>query len=107
MERIFLFSAIFCEIFGTYFLKMTGGFTKPVYIPRIILAYVLGFTFFGFSLRSIDIRVAYAIWAGVGIVGTMLLGIFVFGESLNFAKTLFIGLIFIGALGLNLSFPHS
>ena len=54
-----------------------------------------------------DIGVAYAIWAGVGIVGTMLLGIFVFGESLSFAKTLFIGLILIGALGLNLSFRHS
>lgn len=87
MDRIFLFSAIFCEIFGTYSLKMTKGFTKPVYIPSVILAYVLGFTFFGFSLRSIDIGVAYAIWAGVGIVGTMLLGIFVFGESLSLYNT--------------------
>ncbi|MBW4661881.1 MAG: multidrug efflux SMR transporter [Drouetiella hepatica Uher 2000/2452] len=107
MDQLFLFLAIFFEIAGTYSLKMSNGFSKVIYIPSVILAYSLAFTFFGFSLKSIDISIAYAIWSGIGIVGTTLFGILFFNESIDFSKAMFIGLILVGVVGLNFSAHHS
>jgi len=106
MDQLFLFLAIFFEIAGTCSLKMSNGFSKIAYVPIVVLAYGLAFTFFGFSLKGIDISIAYAIWSGIGIVGTTLFGILFFDESLSFTKTLFIGLILVGVIGLNFSVRH-
>lgn len=103
MDRLLLFLAIFFEIVGTFSLKMSNGFSHIIYIPIVILAYSLAFTCFGFSLKSIDISIAYAIWSGIGIAGTTLFGVFLFGEKLGLSQALFIGLILIGAVGLNFS----
>ena len=55
------------------------------------------------SLRAIPIGTAYAVWTGIGAVGTFLLGVWLFGESADAARFFFVGLIVVGILGLKMS----
>jgi len=56
--------------------------------------------------RVIPMGTAYAVWTGIGAVGTFVLGILIFGEAVNFARFFFVGLIVAGILGLKLSSSH-
>ena len=103
MDWIFLFIAIACEIFGTTCLKLASGFTKSFYTVGAAIGYPLAFIFFGLSLKNIEVSIAYAIWSGVGIIGTSLLGSLLFNEYLSPTKILFIVLIFVGVMGLNIN----
>lgn len=103
MDWIFLFIAIACEIFGTTCLKLGNGFTNSFYTVGAAIGYPLAFIFFGLSLKSIEVSIGYAVWSGVGIIGTSLLGSILFQEYLSQTKILFIVLIFLGVIGLNLS----
>lgn len=53
--------------------------------------------------RTIPIGTAYAVWTGIGAVGTFFLGIFVFGEPTNLARFFFVGMIIVGILGLKMA----
>ncbi|MCP6758393.1 MAG: multidrug efflux SMR transporter [Fischerella sp. CENA71] len=102
MAWFFLFLAIACEIFGTTSLKLANVFSQPIYLMGAVVGYPLAFSFFGFSLKKIEVSVGYAIWSGIGIIGTSLLGSIIFQENFRPTKALFIGLIFVGVIGLNL-----
>jgi quaternary ammonium compound-resistance protein SugE len=56
--------------------------------------------------RTIPIGTAYAVWTGLGAVGTFLIGVMFFGDSATLARFFFIGLIVIGIVGLKLSSTH-
>jgi len=58
------------------------------------------------ALRTIPMGTAYAIWTGIGAVGTLVLGILFFGEAATLARFFFVGLIVVGILGLKLSSGH-
>lgn len=58
------------------------------------------------ALRTIPMGIAYAIWTGIGAVGTLVLGILLFGEAATLARFFFVGLIVVGILGLKLSSGH-
>ncbi|GAB1537937.1 hypothetical protein NUACC21_05920 [Scytonema sp. NUACC21] len=102
MAWLFLFLAIACEIFGTMSLKLANGFSKPIYLIGGVVGYPLAFIFFGLSLKKIEVSIGYAVWSGVGIIGTSLLGSIFFKESFSPTKALFIGLILLGVIGLSL-----
>jgi multidrug transporter EmrE-like cation transporter len=102
MAWVFLFLAIACEIFGTTSLKLADGFSKPIYLMGAVIGYPLAFSFFAFSLKQIEISIGYAVWSGIGIIGTSILGAMIFQENISLAKALCIGLIFVGVIGLNL-----
>ena len=74
-------------------------------IPSIMIFvfYGLSFALFTLVLKTIDISVAYAIWAGLGVLLITLVGIFWFEESTSALKIISIGLIIIGVVGLRLS----
>lgn len=101
MAWIFLLLAIACEIFATTSLKLANGFAKPVYLIGAFVGYPLAFSFFSLSLKKLEISIAYAVWSGVGVMGTSLLGSIMFRESLSPAKAFFICLIFAGVIGLS------
>lgn len=101
MAWLFLFLAIACEIFGTTSLKLADGFAKPIYLIGAVVGYPLAFSFFGLSLKQIDISIGYAVWSGVGIIGTSLLGSMLFRENISTAKVLFMSLIFVGVIGVS------
>jgi quaternary ammonium compound-resistance protein SugE len=56
--------------------------------------------------KTIPMGTAYAVWTGIGAVGTFVLGIFLFGESAAFVRFFFVGLIIVGIVGLKLASPH-
>lgn len=98
----FLLVAIACEIFATICLKLSDGYSRPMYLFGAVIGYPLAFVFFGFSLKEIEVSIAYAIWSGIGVIGTSILGAMLFKESIGFIKMFCIALITIGLVGLNM-----
>ena len=100
MSWIYLFIAGLFEIGWAIGLKYTNGFTKLWPSVITIVGMVLSFYFLSTAVKSIPIGTAYAIWTGIGAVGTAILGILLFGESREFMRIFFILLIVVGIVGL-------
>lgn len=103
MSWLFLTLAILLEVTGTTCLKLSAGFTRPVYSLAVIAFYVASFWCLGLALRTIEVSVAYAIWAGAGTALIALIGMVGFRESVTLFKTVCLVLIVLGVAGLNLS----
>lgn len=102
MKYLFLGLAIILEVTGSSFLKASEGFSK--FVPSIItvMAMVGCFFFLSLALKSIPLGYAYAIWAGVGIVLTALVSVFIFHQKLDLPAVAGIALILAGVLVMNL-----
>lgn len=81
-------------------LKFTEGFSRPVPTILTVLAMVLSIVLLGLALKSLSVGTAYAVWTGIGTTGTVLLGIYLFGEPATAARLACIGLIVAGIVGL-------
>jgi len=103
MGWLYLVLAITLEVCGTTSMKLSEGFSKLIPSIMIFVFYGLSFALFTLVLKTIDISIAYAIWAGVGVLLITLVGIFGFEESASALKIVSIGLIIIGVVGLRLS----
>lgn len=102
MSWIYLFIAGLFEIGWAVGLKYTDGFTKLWPSVITIIGMILSFYFLSSAVKTIPIGTAYAIWTGIGAVGTAILGIILFNESKEFIRVFFILLIIIGVVGLKL-----
>ena len=100
MSWIYLFIAGLFEIGWAVGLKYTDGFTKLWPSIITIATMILSFYFLSAAVKTIPIGTAYAIWTGIGVVGTAILGMILFGESKEFIRLFFIFLIVIGIVGL-------
>ncbi len=100
-----LFLAGLAEIGWVIGLKYSEGFTKPV--PAVITAVtlVISMVLLGWSVRTLPIGTAYAVWTGIGAVGAAIAGLMLFGESANPMRLACIALIVAGVVGLKLSSP--
>lgn len=98
---IILFFAILSEVIATTALKFSEGFTKP--IPSVIVAvgYGLSFYLLSIALKTMPIGVAYAIWSGVGLILTVIAGMILWRETLDWAKVTGIVLILAGIVFIN------
>jgi multidrug transporter EmrE-like cation transporter len=99
----FLAIAILFEIIATNALKLSEGFTKPLPSVFVILGYGVAFFMLSQALRGIPLGVAYAIWSGVGTVGTALIGIWVWNQPISPQGWVGIALIVLGVIVLNMS----
>ncbi|SFC01398.1 small multidrug resistance pump [Marinospirillum celere] len=99
---IFLGVAIVAEVLATSALKSSEGFTRLVPSVLVVLGYGIAFYFLALTLKVIPVGVAYAIWAGLGIVLIALLGWLVFGQKLDMPAILGMLLIISGVLVINL-----
>lgn len=105
MGFIYLGLAIVLELLGTTFLKYTIGFTKLAPSLVVVTAYSGAFYFLSKSLQFIDLNIAYATWAGIGVVAAAVISILVFHESINLAGVLGMALVVSGVVLLNLYGP--
>lgn len=87
-------------------LKCSQGFTKLVPSVFTVAGMIASFYFLSLSLKSLPIGTAYAIWTGIGTVGTVILGIILFKEPFDIIRLVCIGLIVVGIVGLKLVSPH-
>ncbi len=105
MSWIYLFAAGLFEIAWAIGLKYTQGFTRLVPSALTIAAMAISFSLLSMALKTLPLGTAYAVWTGIGAVGTALLGIVLFGEPAEAARLACIGLIVAGIVGLKLVSP--
>ena len=96
-----------CEVGWAVGLKYTEGFSRLWPSAATLVAMVVSVLLLGWSLKVLPLGTAYAVWTGIGAVGTAILGIILFGESREAARLVSIGLIVAGIVGLKLLTPDS
>jgi len=84
-------------------LKYTEGFTRPWATVGTVAAMVISLGLLGIAMKSLPVGTAYAVWVGVGAVGTAILGIVLLGESANAGRLISLALIVAGIVGLKLA----
>jgi quaternary ammonium compound-resistance protein SugE len=106
MAWVILFIAGLTEIGWAVGLKYTEGFTRLVPTTLTVGCMVLSIVLLGIALKTLPLGTAYAIWTGIGSVGTAILGIYLFGESTAALRLACIALIVAGIVGLKLVSPE-
>jgi quaternary ammonium compound-resistance protein SugE len=84
-------------------LEYSEGFSKPIPTVGTIVALVISMALLAKAVEDLPVGTAYAVWTGIGAVGTATLGILLFDEPASFARIGFIGLIVVGIVGLHLA----
>ena len=97
-----LFIAGLLEIGWAVGLKYSDGFSRLMPSVLTVLAMIASFWFLALAMRHIPLGTAYAIWTGIGAIGTVILGMVLFGESRDILRVLCILLIVSGIVGLKL-----
>ena len=86
-------------------LKYTEGFTRLWPTVGTVLAMAISLGLLGIAMKSLPVGTAYAVWVGVGAVGTAILGIVLLGEPANAGRMISLALILAGIVGLKLATP--
>ena len=103
MSWIILFFAGLFEVGWAVGLKYTDGFSKPLPTVLTIAAMAVSLGLLGLAMKELPLGTAYAIWTGVGAVGTVIAGIILFGESMALFRLASVALIICGLVGLKIS----
>jgi quaternary ammonium compound-resistance protein SugE len=102
MAWLYLFVAGLFEMAWAIGLKYTDGFSRLVPSLLTVAAMILSLALLGLALKTLPVGTAYAVWTGIGAVGTAALGIYLFGEPATAARLMSMGLIVAGIVGLKL-----
>lgn len=101
---ILILAGIF-EIGWAVGLKYTDGFTRLWPTLGTAGAMVISIALLGIAMKSLPMGTAYAVWVGVGAVGTAILGIVLLGEPANAGRLISLAVIIVGIVGLKLATP--
>lgn len=105
MAWVLLIVAGLLEVGWAIGLKYTEGFTRLWPSVLTMAAMVASVVLLGIAMKSLPVGTSYAVWVGVGAVGTALLGIALFGEPASVGRFVSLGLIVAGIVGLKLATP--
>ena len=105
MSWLLLVASIVLEVLGTMSMKLSEGFTKPMYSALVAVFYALSIAGLALVLKRIDVSVAYAVWSGLGTAFIAMVGGSVFGEALTVVKVVALVLIVVGVVMLNMVSP--
>jgi quaternary ammonium compound-resistance protein SugE len=103
MAWVFIVVAGLFEVAMAYSLKLSDGFSVPLPSVGFAVFSVLSFGLLAMGLKTLEVGTAYAVWTGIGAVGTAALGIMALGEDASALKIASILLIIAGVVGLNLA----
>ena len=106
MAWIVLFIAGILEIGWAVGLKYTEGFTRLWPTVATVSAMAVSLALLGIAVRTLPLGTAYAIWTGIGTVGTVFVGMWFFGEPAAFIRLFCVLLIVAGIIGLKIVTPH-
>jgi quaternary ammonium compound-resistance protein SugE len=106
MAWFYLIVAGVFEVAWAIGLRYTQGFTR--FWPSVLtsLAIVVSMALLALAVKTIPIGTAYAVWTGIGVVGTAILGVFLFDESVSASRVVFVTLIVTGIIGLKITTPE-
>jgi quaternary ammonium compound-resistance protein SugE len=102
MAWVYLFIAGLFEMGWAIGLKYTEGFTRPIPTALTVAAMIASVVLLGIALRDLPVGTGYAVWTGIGTVGTALLGMYLFGDPATVARLVCIAMIVAGIAGLKL-----
>lgn len=105
MAWLILFIAGLCEVGWAIGLKYTHGFTRLWPTLGTAVAMIASVWLLGVAMKALPVGTAYSVWVGVGAVGTVALGIALFGEPMNAGRLVSVALIVAGIVGLKLATP--
>ena len=105
MSWLLLILAGLFEIGWAIGLKYTDGFTRLWPSVGTALAMIVSLALLGVAMKALPVGTAYAVWVGVGAVGTVILGIVLFGEPADALRLVSVGLIVAGIVGLKIATP--
>ena len=105
MAWVLLIVAGLFEVGWAIGLKYTEGFTRLWPTVGTVAAMVISVGLLGVAMKVLPVGTSYAVWVGVGAVGTAILGIVVLGESANLGRLVSLGLIVVGIVGLKIATP--
>jgi len=100
MQWILLLFAGLSEITWAVAMKYADGFTRPIPSLITIVFYIVSAVFLASALKKLPLGTAYAMWTGFGILGTTLLGVLLFKETLSLPQMVCVGMIVGGIVGL-------
>lgn len=103
MAWFILFLAGVFEVGWAYLLKQSDSFTRLLPFSAMVVMMIGSFGLLAMALRALPLGTAYAVWTGIGAVGTFVVGIILFGEALTMARVVSVCLIVAGMIGLKLS----
>ncbi|HVV93701.1 MAG TPA: quaternary ammonium compound efflux SMR transporter SugE [Hyphomicrobiales bacterium] len=103
MSWVILLAAGLCEIGWAVGLKYAEGFSRLVPSVLTALAMIASVVLLGIAVRHLPLGTAYAVWTGIGTVGTVILGIWLFGDAATPARLACIAFILAGVAGLKLA----
>jgi len=102
-EWVWLVIAGLFEVVWAIGLKNSDGFRRPLVSAFTIVMMIASFYFLAQALKTLPVGTAYAIWTGIGAVGTAVVGMLVFGESREIGRVVSIVLIVAGIVGLKIA----
>ena len=105
MAWISLFIAGLFEVGWAIGLKYTDGFSKLWPSVWTVAAMIVSLVFLEYALRTLPVGTAYAVWVGIGAVGTVIVSIVLLGEPVSWLRMLSLALIIAGIVGLKLATP--
>lgn len=94
------------EVFWSTFMKLSEGFTRPLYTVLTLIGLALSFLFLFQATRVLPLGTAYAIWTGIGAVGAVVVGIVIFKEPVTALRMVFVVLLLTGIIGLKATSGH-
>ena len=103
MSWLILFFAGLFEIAWAIGLKYSDGFTRLIPSALTLAAMVISVVLLGWAMKGLPLGTAYAVWTGIGAVGTVIAGIFLFGEAVAPLRLISVALVVAGLIGLKLS----
>ncbi|MDS0527483.1 multidrug efflux SMR transporter [Clostridium sp. SHJSY1] len=103
MGWIFLILAGCFEVIGVDSMNRVIKYKNIQSYIRLFVGFILSFTFLSLAMKTLPMGLSYAVWTGIGTVGGTLVGMIFHGESKDFKRIVFIGMILIGVIGLKLT----
>lgn len=106
MAWIYLLIAGIFEVAWAIGLKYTHGFTRLVPSILTLIGMSISFYFLSMATKTLPIGTAYAVWTGIGALGTVVIGMILFNEPRDLIRILFVAFILVGIIGLKLTSPE-
>ncbi len=100
MAWVYLFLAGGLEVFWATFLKLSDGFTRMGYSALTVAGMLASFGLLSQAMKTLPLGTAYAVWTGIGALGSLIVGIAVFREPATVPRLLFAALLLAGIVGL-------
>ena len=102
MSWLFLIIAGILEIIGVTGMQIMAKGQKLKGFLIILIGFIFSFTFLNLSMRTVPLGVAYAVWTGIGTVGSAIIGMLYYGESKDKLRIFFIALVVVAVIGLRI-----